>query len=384
MIEKILQSIDNITVIYETTDTLKKDDKKLFDSFTKFNDPELVGSENISNFEEILQVLARPLHFENLFWFKEVIIFLCNPLKLNSLVNMNIEHKKRVQSKLLELCVKMNDVYDVKIKEPNGWWHDEAGLIRSGLNKAKLSVESMINKYVLHIPHAGLKIPKEYIDDYFLTPKELQHNVEQYADNKSHKLYGELVEKYDSVINPYSRLFMDPERFFDDENESMQLKHALGWFYENAILEKKPLRSTKNKDKIARYYHEHHKKLLDLVEEKLEEFGECVIIDCHTFSNERYWFHDKEVELPNVCIGFDEFHKDKELVSALIKKFSDEALSINTPYAGSIVPNKFYLKDKRVKSVMIEINKKLYLEDDNVTVKNQFIPYRSYLGQLIT
>jgi len=47
--------------------------------------------------------------------------------------------------------------------------------------------------------------------------------------------------------------------------------------------------------------------------------------------------------------------------------FKDYDVAINTPYAGSLVPNKFYMKDNRVKSVMIEINKRLHLEADNIT-----------------
>lgn len=240
----------------------------------------------------------------------------------------------------------------------------------------------MFNKYIVHIPHSGLEIPKEYQDDYLLSTDELQHNIEQYADYKADKLYKALINKYDSVISPYSRLFMDPERFFDDTQESMQINHGLGWFYENAILKKKPLRSRKNKEKIADYYHEHHKKLTRLVEEKLEIFGECVIIDCHTFSNERYWFHDKSLELPDICIGFDTFHKDEELVKNIINQFKNYNISINTPYAGSLVPSKFYKKESRVKSVMIELNKKLYLHEDNISIKNNFALFQAYLGMI--
>lgn len=111
-------------------------------------------------------------------------------------------------------------------------------------------------------------------------------------------------------------------------------------------------------------------------------FGECIIIDCHSFSNERYWFHDKDLELPDICIGYDEFHKDEEIVNNLLHKFREYKTTINTPYAGSIVPSKYYVKDSRVKSVMIEFNKKLYLDEDNVTVTNHFIPFKAMLDRL--
>jgi N-formylglutamate amidohydrolase len=236
----------------------------------------------------------------------------------------------------------------------------------------------MRNKYIVHIPHSGTLIPDGFLNDYFLTKEELNKNIYEYADYKTDKLYKSLTNKCDSIINPYSRLFFDPERFFDDNLELMHKNFGLGWFYENSILEKRPLRNTKNKQKIAKYYHKHHQKLENLVEKKLKLFGECTILDCHSFSNKRYWFHDKSLDLPDICIGYEEFHKDEDLISFYDKKFDN--ISHNTPYSGSLVPIKYYKKDKRVKSVMIEVNKKLYLNEDNITENKNIIKIQEKLN----
>ena len=378
MITNITEAIDNITISYKSTKELVKQDKELFESLKPKQDDDFVSNDDYSNFEDILQVLNRPLHFKNLFNYHSAVKFMLNTMQLNKL-NPTLELKKELQQSLIKLHDKMYDVYDKKINSQNGWWNDEHGVIQGELGRMKKRINNMFTKYIIHIPHSGLEIPAQYKNDYLLSDVELQQNIEQYADYKTNKLYSSLIQKHDSVINPYSRLFMDPERFFDDEKESMQVNHKLGWFYENTILEEKPLRDTKNKDEIAKYYKQHHKKLTKLVEEKLEMFGECTIIDCHSFSNERYWFHNKDLELPDICIGYDEFHKDEELVDILLSKFEDYNTTINTPYSGSIVPNKYYLKDSRVQSVMIEFNKKLYLDYDNTTVTNRFIPFQSLL-----
>ena len=231
---------------------------------------------------------------------------------------------------------------------------------------------SFENHYVIHLPHANVEIPQKYLNDYLLSEEELSANIYQYADYRTDELYKFFLQNIESVVNPYSRLFMDPERFFDDERESMQKKYGLGWFYENAILSQKPLRDKKHKKEIEKYYHEHHKKLTELVEKKLKLYGRCTIIDCHSFSDERYWFHEKNSALPDICIGYDKYHKDTKLVETIEDVFQDYNLNINKPYAGSLVPNKFYMNDSRVKSVMIEINKKLYLETDNITKNKNF------------
>jgi len=48
------------------------------------------------------------------------------------------------------------------------------------------------------------------------------------------------------------------------------------------------------------------------------------------------------------------------------KYLTDNGFSyaINEPFNGTIVPRHFYEKNKKVQSIMIEVNKRLYLTDD--------------------
>ncbi|MCV6606682.1 MAG: N-formylglutamate amidohydrolase [Campylobacterales bacterium] len=381
MLEDLIKAIKSIEVIQgKEREDLKEKDEEAFQGFRDSVDFENVVFSDISSFQQVLKVFNRPLHFENLFWYSESIGFLLNPLHLNTLLDCNLKRKYQLQQELKKLYKKLKDVYRARLETEGGSVYDEHGFVNTGLGKLRVGIDNMINKVVVHIPHSGLVIPDEFRGDYLLDDEELERNIYQYADYKADKFFGGLTSRYDSVISPYSRLFFDPERFFDDDLEPMEKNHGLGWFYHNGILDKKPLRSKDNKEKIAKYYHQHHKKLTDLVEEKLKIFGECIIIDCHTFSNERYWFMDKNSPLPDVCIGFEKFHKDEKLIKEIEKVFLGKEILMNSPYSGSMVPSKFYQKDKRVKSVMIEVNKKLYLQEDNVTVKNRFVPYGSQIG----
>ncbi len=240
----------------------------------------------------------------------------------------------------------------------------------------------MNKHYLIHIPHSSTYIPTKYMKDYFLDEKELQHNIIQYADIFTDELFGEFLETFGGVRSDYSRLFFDPERFGNDSEESMFLKYKLGWFYENAILEKKPLRSTINKDEVRIYFDKHHKMLNQLTKNKLKLYGKCTILDCHSFSNEKYWFHD-EVVLPDICIGFENFHKDSFLVDKIKETFNNYDIKINEPYFGSLVPTNYWNKNNKVKSVMIELNKRLYLEDDNVTKNKNYETIKNKIRELL-
>ena len=57
-------------------------------------------------------------------------------------------------------------------------------------------------------------------------------------------------------------------------------------------------------------------------------------------------------------------------------------MKLDSPFAGTIVPMKYYEKDKRVYSVMIEVNRKLYTDAPGVKGE-RFSAIRSVLKECI-
>jgi N-formylglutamate deformylase len=79
-------------------------------------------------------------------------------------------------------------------------------------------------------------------------------------------------------------------------------------------------------------------------------------------------------------LGVDRFHTPKWLIEQIKNRFEQHGLSvgINSPYSGTIVPTQFFQKDSRVCSIMIEINRKLYMKEnkaiaEEVSKLNQII-----------
>lgn len=91
---------------------------------------------------------------------------------------------------------------------------------------------------------------------------------------------------------------------------------------------------------------------------------------------------NKDKNRPDVCLGTDEFHTSKELVKLAENYLSSKnfTTSVNIPFAGSFVPEKHYLKDKRVKSIMIEISRSLYMDE----ATGQKLPSFSFLVDIIS
>jgi N-formylglutamate amidohydrolase len=130
------------------------------------------------------------------------------------------------------------------------------------------------------------------------------------------------------------------------------------------------------------YYTEHHKTFENIVQETLDTNGFAIIIDCHSFTNTPFKTDsDQSLDRPDICIGTDGFHTPNWLTNTLIRSFERYGFlsKVNSPYSGTIVPLKFYKKNDLVRSVMIEINRNLYMEN------NQVIPEKVLeLNKMIT
>ena len=222
---------------------------------------------------------------------------------------------------------------------------------------------------ILHIPHSSTRIPETFkVSEGVSLEKEFQRMTDWYTD----EIFD--LDEAEKLIFPYSRLYCDVERFRSDRDETMA-KKGMGVCYTRTSYGTK-LRDVSSKEKVlikSTIYAEYNKKLETLVEEELYVQGSALIIDCHSFPNEFLAQHDESDKRPDICLGTDSFHTPVELMEQLRDYFEQKGLSvaINEPFAGTMVPLKFYGKDRRVKSIMIEVNRKLYLEE-NFEKNNNF------------
>ena len=216
------------------------------------------------------------------------------------------------------------------------------------------------SRVILHVPHSSTVIPEEYRGSFLCdVEEELGVMTDLYTD--------ELFDcEHESVVFPISRLICDVERFRNDGDEAMASK-GMGAVYTRTH-EGKPLRIIREgerEDILRRWYDPHHAELEGQVSKRLEVFGSCLIVDCHSFSSAPLPHEpDQSRDRPDICIGTDEYHTPKYLsdYAAESNKSLGYSVKVNSPFAGAIVPLKYYRRDARVGSVMIEINRSLYLD----------------------
>ena len=222
--------------------------------------------------------------------------------------------------------------------------------------------ECLNTSVILHIPHSSKLIPDKHLACFLGDVEmELLHMTDAYVD----ELFDLPGEK---LIFPVSRLVCDPERFRDDSLEEMA-KLGMGAVYTHGH-DLKPLRHLElgERENILReYYDPHHAKLNALAAECMERFGHCLILDCHSFSPIPLPYEpDQNPDRPDICIGTDPFHTPQELADTLANSFRSLGYSVrlNSPYAGTMVPSLYYRCEPRLYSVMIELNRGLYMDSN--------------------
>lgn len=208
---------------------------------------------------------------------------------------------------------------------------------------------------VLNIPHASTLLPEELLGGLYVPYERVQAEALSQTDLFCDDLFS--CKQATRVVAKYSRFVCDVERFADDSQEPMSCT-GQGFFYTN-FLDGTCFRGTELREKIkSEVFDLYHDELTRAVDAAMSNGGHCLIVDCHSFA--------LDGDMPDVCIGADSFHTPQPLVE-LTKNFfeaSGYSVAINNPYSGTVVPLKYLNEDPRASSIMIELNRKLYLASD--------------------
>jgi N-formylglutamate amidohydrolase len=240
-----------------------------------------------------------------------------------------------------------------------------------------------MTKLILHIPHSSCKIPvnRGYLVDGEILEKEILKLTDWYTDD--------LFTLDDSIVvrADFSRIFCDVERFADDSIEPMA-NLGMGVIYQrtddNLVLREvsKELRL----EIINNYYWSHHDKLNKAVESQLKSVGKAVIVDCHSFPKiPLKKALDQTLNRPDFNIGTDRFHTPNYLIELSEEFFKKKGFSVavDLPYSGSMVPIKHYKQTKNVESIMLEVNRALYLSDDGNQKSSDYLEIKQLVSEYL-
>ncbi len=218
---------------------------------------------------------------------------------------------------------------------------------------------------IIHVPHAGLRIPRSELPSFVLSPADLKAEARRMADLDTHELAFQVRDRsgYRPWLfqNEMSRLVMDPERFPDDSEIMNQV--GMGVVYTQTSDRQVLRRPDRVRDAriIRDYFLPYSRALTEVVAQRLEIHETVTIIDLHTYHVQPLRYElDPYARRPELCIGTDPFHTPPELVDTVRAAFAQSEIfdvALNTPFAGTYVPLRYYQRDPRVQSVMLEIRR---------------------------
>lgn len=239
---------------------------------------------------------------------------------------------------------------------------------------------------VCNIPHSSTKVPSEFQDDYALSFEEVRQEAFSMADLYTEELFEELVRVSSCVQSTLARIVVDIERFPDEKEEPMSTV-GMSAFY-TLTRTGKLLRNISDERKVVlqKIYDEYHTMFTEVVATSLATHNTAIIVDCHSFpSVPRQYELDQETDRPDICLGVDSYHTPQKLIDILRTNFEKEGYSvkINSPFSGTIVPLSFYKKESRVLSVMIEVNRSLYMNEETCQKLKTFSTTSKHISRCV-
>ncbi len=220
------------------------------------------------------------------------------------------------------------------------------------------------HRLILHIPHSGTEFYDNQKPFARLFLEKARDLVDWYTDELFSPDEGD--KRILPVVFPLCRTACDVERMTDDPLEEKNL----GIIYDggNPLGDRSGIVSTgdRNYAQVRRYdeYVGHHHRMENLI---LSNSG-SLVIDCHSFSS------GPTLLLPDsgaaskydICIGFNEdrTRPDDKFIGTVCSHF--EALGykvgVNEPFSNS----KTFSTPVIYKSIMIEVNKRLYMDEETL------------------
>lgn len=146
----------------------------------------------------------------------------------------------------------------------------------------RLGDKFMKKNVLIHVPHSSIYIPDDYKNSSLISLASLEEENIFMCDFRVADL---LENQSQAIIFPFSRLYCDVERF-RDESEAMN-KYGMGYIYTKTSKGEEMFNpDIEHRKEVDTIYDDHHKKLDDMVTGILDRYGNCIIIDLHSFSDE--------------------------------------------------------------------------------------------------
>ncbi len=175
---------------------------------------------------------------------------------------------------------------------------------------------------------------------------------------------------------------LDPEMFKSPlpimPNDTSRIKMGLGSI--PRLVESREIYSEKIAfvdilRRIDNVYRPFHRTLRNLIDSRINVFGRCLVIDCHSMPDLAAPLIENKDISHDIILGnrFGETCHDAT-IGYIEQAFQNNGFSVkrNDPFAGGFITRNYGKPKRSVETIQIEINRKLYLDEKNFTKNSAF------------
>ena len=222
--------------------------------------------------------------------------------------------------------------------------------------------ERWYENIVLSIPHAGIKgLGHIKCDNKVNLISEVRRWTDWYTDLVF--IPEKKMDRVKHIMAEYSRYVVDVERLLNDP----LAEEGKGIIYMKYNGQQRYV-DEKERTKLMAYYYDYMDRLKSMLSEH------SLLIDCHSFPS--------DLSDVDICIGYNEdWSKPTDFVIDLVVELFKQhgyKVGINTPFSNSIAPETGYTYN----SIMIELNKRVYLNEETFEFNDNAPKLREQLASL--
>ncbi len=139
--------------------------------------------------------------------------------------------------------------------------------------------------------------------------------------------------------------------------------------------------------RLAQHWHPYHTALQSLIDETHADFGEAILIDCHSMPHEAIDAHARPGQpKPEVVLG-DRFGAaaGREVVDQIESAFATAGFRVvrNSPFAGAYIAQHYGRPLSRKHVVQVEIDRALYLDEARVEPGKNFAAFCVRMNRVV-
>jgi N-formylglutamate amidohydrolase len=248
-------------------------------------------------------------------------------------------------------------------------------------------------------PHSGRDYPADFLGSSQLDPAQLRSSEDAFVD----RLFARAPYHGAPLIHAMApRAYIDLNRAADELDPALiegiarsahnpRVSSGLGVIPRvvsggRAIYSGKiPLSEAKRR--ITQHWHPFHDALRSLIEETHNNFGEAILIDCHSMPHEAIEAHVRPGQAkPDVVLG-DRFGAaaGRDVMDQIESSFVAAGFRVvrNSPFAGAYIAQHYGRPLSGRHAIQIEIDRALYLDEAKVEPSPGFSAFCARINRVI-